>query len=132
MGTDTIVSRKSTLWILRRFLESDINEIWDFKFCCSFNDGPRAIQVFGIWFLGSEACTAWKSKQEGIIRPYHVWFTFCCLAFGSASGGRRECNEIAWRLFLECSKCQRLTCMKVERFLEACFKTLVLAFEYLL
>ena len=23
MGTDTIVSRKSTLWILRRFLESD-------------------------------------------------------------------------------------------------------------
>ncbi len=47
MGTDTIVSRKYPLDTYEIF-GVGWNEIWDFNFRCSFNDGPRAIKVFGI------------------------------------------------------------------------------------
>ncbi len=47
MGTDTIVSRKYPLDTYEIF-GVGWNEIWDFNFRCSFNDGPGAIKVFGI------------------------------------------------------------------------------------
>ncbi len=92
MGTDTIVSKKYPLDTYGIFGVGWI-EIWDFKFRCSFNDGPRAIKVFGIGFLGSEACTALKREENH--RLCHVWFTFAVWFLEVFR--EEEGSETAWK-----------------------------------
>jgi hypothetical protein len=69
-------------------------------------------------------CVKIKAGEDHPAVSCVIYFSVWFLNVYREGGGKcnEKCMENAWQLFLEFSKCQRLTCMKVERFLKLALK----------